>query len=170
MGRKNVSPQNLYETGQLYSAGALKVACVGLQCVGYNIALNRTIMEQAAKCHASGRWRTGWTGSGPPMLSSGTISAPPMITGDVLLGDLISSSNSGITHPHLQKSLPVNTSEFDASAPAADAAASAAASVLNEGSSLRVQLQDYMDATLLVKTGDAVKIASRVTAEVKVAV
>ena len=134
MGRKNVSPQNLYETGQLYSAGALKVACVGLQCVGYNIALNRTIMEQAAKCHASGRWRTGWTGSGPPMLSSGTISAPPMITGDVLLGDLISSSNSGITHPHLQKSLPVNTSEFDASAPAAAAAASAAASVLNEGS------------------------------------
>ncbi|KAJ7577392.1 hypothetical protein C8J56DRAFT_970749 [Mycena floridula] len=48
-GRKNSSPQNFYEVGQLYSAGALKVACIGLQCVGFNMAMYRTILEQAAK-------------------------------------------------------------------------------------------------------------------------
>ncbi|TEB31480.1 hypothetical protein FA13DRAFT_370265 [Coprinellus micaceus] len=35
-GRKNTTPQNNYETGQLYTAGALKIACVALQCVGFN--------------------------------------------------------------------------------------------------------------------------------------
>ena len=47
-GRKNTSPQNIYETNQLYSAGALKVACVGLQCVGFNNAMYRSILAQAA--------------------------------------------------------------------------------------------------------------------------
>jgi hypothetical protein len=53
-----VSPQTIYETTQLYSAGALKIACVGLQCVGFNDLLYRTILEQARKCAQSGRWRT----------------------------------------------------------------------------------------------------------------
>jgi hypothetical protein len=49
--RKNTSPQNFYETSQLYAAGALKVACVGLQCVGFNDVLYRTI------CAQSGKWK-----------------------------------------------------------------------------------------------------------------
>ncbi|KAF7972252.1 hypothetical protein HWV62_18564 [Athelia sp. TMB] len=47
--RKNTSPQNHYEVSQLYAAGALKIACVGLQCVGFNNALYRTICTQTAK-------------------------------------------------------------------------------------------------------------------------
>jgi hypothetical protein len=57
-GRKNVSPQTVYETTQLYLAGALKIACVGLQCVGFNDLLYRTILEQATKCIQTGRWRS----------------------------------------------------------------------------------------------------------------
>lgn len=57
-GRKNTSPQNHYETGQLYACGALRVACIGLQCVGFNLPLYRTILEQANKCATSGRWKT----------------------------------------------------------------------------------------------------------------
>ncbi|KAI0304151.1 hypothetical protein BC826DRAFT_214813 [Russula brevipes] len=56
-GRKNVSPQTIYETTQLYLAGALRIACVGLQCVGFNDLLYRTILEQATKCAQTGRWR-----------------------------------------------------------------------------------------------------------------
>lgn len=56
-GRKNVSPQTVYETTQLYMAGALKIACVGLQCVGFNNLLYRTIIEQATRCAQTGRWR-----------------------------------------------------------------------------------------------------------------
>ncbi|KAG0694093.1 hypothetical protein DFH29DRAFT_1037030 [Suillus ampliporus] len=52
-GRKSVSPQNLYETGQLYAAGALRVACIGLQCVGFSSAMYRTVLEQATL----GKWR-----------------------------------------------------------------------------------------------------------------
>ncbi|KAI0062133.1 hypothetical protein BV25DRAFT_1991775 [Artomyces pyxidatus] len=57
-GRKNTSPQTVYEMGQLYSAGALKVACIGLQCIGFNNALYRTILDQANKCAQTGRWRS----------------------------------------------------------------------------------------------------------------
>ncbi|KAI6137461.1 hypothetical protein EDD17DRAFT_1679318 [Pisolithus thermaeus] len=28
--------QNTYETGQLYAVGALRLSCVGLQCIGFN--------------------------------------------------------------------------------------------------------------------------------------
>ncbi|KAF8638783.1 hypothetical protein AX17_001842 [Amanita inopinata Kibby_2008] len=48
-GRKNTSPQNVYETGQLYAAGALKVACVGLQCVGFNQVMYKGILEHASR-------------------------------------------------------------------------------------------------------------------------
>ncbi|KAH6919293.1 hypothetical protein BKA70DRAFT_1394622 [Coprinopsis sp. MPI-PUGE-AT-0042] len=34
--RKNTTPQTNYETGQLYAAGALKLAVVGLQCIGFS--------------------------------------------------------------------------------------------------------------------------------------
>ena len=63
-GRKNTSPANQYEIGQLYSAGALKIACVGLQCVGFNVSLYRTIMEQATKCQQNGRWKSYWGAPG----------------------------------------------------------------------------------------------------------
>ncbi|KAJ7819056.1 hypothetical protein B0H14DRAFT_3876804 [Mycena olivaceomarginata] len=44
-GRKNTSPQNIYETAQLYAAGALRVACVGLRCVGFNQGVYRGVLE-----------------------------------------------------------------------------------------------------------------------------
>ena len=56
-GRKNTSPQNIYETAQLYSAGALRVACIGLQCIGFNTALYRGLLEHAAVCAQTGKWR-----------------------------------------------------------------------------------------------------------------
>ncbi|KAJ7684320.1 hypothetical protein DFH06DRAFT_1354182, partial [Mycena polygramma] len=58
-GRKNTSPQNVYETSQLYAAGALRVACLGLQCVGFNKAVYRAVLEQAAKCAVAGKWKAG---------------------------------------------------------------------------------------------------------------
>lgn len=69
-GRKNTSPQNLYETTQLYAVGALKIACVGLQCVGFNNPMYRTILDQAEKCARDGSWSSGvgfsggWSGGG----------------------------------------------------------------------------------------------------------
>ena len=64
--RKNVSPQNVYETGQLYAAGALKAACIGLQCIGFNDALYKGLLLQAETCTKTGRWRgpTGGLGTG----------------------------------------------------------------------------------------------------------
>ncbi|KAG1736902.1 uncharacterized protein EDB91DRAFT_496440 [Suillus paluster] len=72
-GRKNVSPQNVYETGQLYAVGALRVACIGLQCVGFSSVMYRAVLEQATL----GKWRgIGW--SGP----TGTSSNGTTIEGD----------------------------------------------------------------------------------------
>ncbi|KAG2047742.1 hypothetical protein BDR06DRAFT_943785 [Suillus hirtellus] len=69
-GRKNLSPQNLYETGQLYAAGALRVACIGLQCVGFSSAMYRAVLEQAAL----GKWRgIGWPVSTTKSSSDTTI-------------------------------------------------------------------------------------------------
>jgi hypothetical protein len=67
--RKNTSPQNFYETSQLYAAGALKVACVGLQCVGFNNTLYRTI------CAQSGKWKESAEASSGERsgLGSGTV-------------------------------------------------------------------------------------------------
>jgi hypothetical protein len=48
VGRKNLTAQNNYETNQLYSIGALKVACIGLQCVGFNEGLYRGLLDHAA--------------------------------------------------------------------------------------------------------------------------
>ncbi|KAA1475825.1 hypothetical protein DENSPDRAFT_784109, partial [Dentipellis sp. KUC8613] len=74
-GRKNTSPQNIYETTQLFSAGALKIACVGLQCIGFNNALYRTVLEQAGKCAQSGRWRDPF---GTPAANANATSAAPV--------------------------------------------------------------------------------------------
>lgn len=63
-GRKNVSPQNTYEAGQLYAAGALKVSCVGLQCIGFNHEVYHAVLEQSRFVH--------WTRS-----SGRTASTPP---------------------------------------------------------------------------------------------
>lgn len=58
-GRKNVSPQNTYETGQLYAVGALRVSCVGLQCIGFNNEVYHAVLEQSRFVH----WTrsSGWT-------------------------------------------------------------------------------------------------------------
>jgi hypothetical protein len=57
--RKNISPQNLYEIAQLYAAGALKVGCVGLKCVGFSNGLYRAILEQANRYSGNGKWKEG---------------------------------------------------------------------------------------------------------------
>jgi len=49
-GRKNLSAQNNYETSQLYAVGALGVACVGLQCVGFNEGLYHGLLDHATAC------------------------------------------------------------------------------------------------------------------------
>ncbi|KAG6811809.1 hypothetical protein H0H92_005732 [Tricholoma furcatifolium] len=47
VGRKNTTPQNTYEVNQLYAAGALKIACVALQCVGFNVEMYQAMLGQA---------------------------------------------------------------------------------------------------------------------------
>jgi hypothetical protein len=71
--RKNTSPQNTYETTQLYSAGALKVACIGLKCVGFNNVMYRTILEQAERCAKDGKWRSVGTGGAGTVWNSTAI-------------------------------------------------------------------------------------------------
>jgi len=63
-GRKNISAQNNYETNQLYAVGALKVACVGLQCVGFNEGLYRGLLDHAAACVQGTVKRRAGLGSG----------------------------------------------------------------------------------------------------------
>ena len=63
-GRKNTSPTVHYEVSQLYAAGALKVSCVGLQCVGFDMDIYTSILEQASKCQQTGRWKTNWAAPG----------------------------------------------------------------------------------------------------------
>ncbi|KAJ8508184.1 hypothetical protein ONZ45_g9531 [Pleurotus djamor] len=49
LARRNSSPQNVYEVAQLYACGALKVACVGLQCVGFNTTVFHALVDHANK-------------------------------------------------------------------------------------------------------------------------
>jgi hypothetical protein len=85
-GRKNTSPQNLYETSQLYAAGALKVACVALQCVGFNNTMYRAVLEQATKCALSGKWKGSGSAGG---LGTGAVwNASDNGAGDVADGVL----------------------------------------------------------------------------------
>ncbi|KAF8888233.1 hypothetical protein BD779DRAFT_461367 [Infundibulicybe gibba] len=78
-GRKNTSPQNMYETSQLYAAGALRVACVGLKCVGFNQSLYKAILEQADKM-AQTKWKNLILASAPS--TPGIGSAPSWGTGN----------------------------------------------------------------------------------------
>ncbi|KAJ6630320.1 hypothetical protein B0H10DRAFT_2349520 [Mycena sp. CBHHK59/15] len=71
-GRKNTSPQNIYETSQLYAAGALKVACLALQCVGFNKTMYRAVLEQATKCALAGKWKGAATPA-PPSAGLGPV-------------------------------------------------------------------------------------------------
>jgi hypothetical protein len=56
-GRKHICPQNTYETTQLYAAGALKVACVGLLCVGFNHEVYESILDFSVKFSES-KWKS----------------------------------------------------------------------------------------------------------------
>ncbi|CCM04570.1 uncharacterized protein FIBRA_06751 [Fibroporia radiculosa] len=76
-GRKNISPQNVYETSQLYAAGALKVTCIGLQCVGFNDALYGALLDHASTCAQTGKWRCTSAGGGP--FSPGSTWVSPMV-------------------------------------------------------------------------------------------
>ncbi|KAG6885366.1 hypothetical protein C0993_002696 [Termitomyces sp. T159_Od127] len=77
VARKNTSPQNVYEVTQLYAAGALKVACVALQCVGFNHGMYRALLEQA-RVFTQSKWNaaTGKVSPAPP-------SVPGLGTGSV---------------------------------------------------------------------------------------
>lgn len=72
-----MSPQNTYEVNQLYSAGALRIACVGLQCVGFNQEVYKSVLEHAAK-FTQAKWNSingGAIGmnnpTSPPTVASG---------------------------------------------------------------------------------------------------
>jgi hypothetical protein len=56
-GRRNISPQNIYEVTQLFAAGALRVACVGIQCIGFDEALYKALLDHASFCAHAARWR-----------------------------------------------------------------------------------------------------------------
>lgn len=96
-GRKNTSPQNIYETSQLYAAGALKVACIGLQCVGFNKAMYRAILEQATKCALAGKWKGTAT---PPNAGLGAVggawnaTASDVVDGSGIAGMSISGNEN----------------------------------------------------------------------------
>lgn len=102
--RKNVSPQNVYEVTQLYAAGALKVACVGLQCVGFNNAMYKALLEQAATFSAN-KWKvasTGilsGTGSGNGASASPSRPAPTWHRVGQILGGLGGLSLEGSGQP-----------------------------------------------------------------------
>ncbi len=95
-GRKNISPQNVYETSQLYAAGALKVACIGLQCVGFNRMMYRSILEQTSKCVQGGKWKAGHNVSGSTWNSSGGNGAVGEVTeafNDLSIGGKVSEGD-----------------------------------------------------------------------------
>ena len=69
-GRKNSSPQNTYETSQLYAVGALKVACVGLQCVGFNQTVYKSVLDHAAKFGQT-KWKSLTTASANVLAAAG---------------------------------------------------------------------------------------------------
>ncbi|KZT74072.1 hypothetical protein DAEQUDRAFT_754054 [Daedalea quercina L-15889] len=76
--RKNTAPQNVYETGQLYAAGALRVACIGLQCVGFSHAVYTQLIEAAERCAQTGRWRNNQAVTGSGLATGpGSIWTPP---------------------------------------------------------------------------------------------
>ncbi|RXW16121.1 hypothetical protein EST38_g9736 [Candolleomyces aberdarensis] len=97
-GRKSTTPQNNYETGQLYAAGALKLACIGLQCAGFNMDLYHSISDLATK-FTQAKWKAAVAVNSSNSMSPSAGSA----SGSVVGTPPISSSSSlfsGIPSPH----------------------------------------------------------------------
>ncbi|KAJ7237730.1 hypothetical protein B0H12DRAFT_1138455 [Mycena haematopus] len=86
-GRKNTSPQNIYETTQLYSAGALRVACIGLQCVGFNKAMYHAVLEQAVKCALATKFKA----TPPPGAGLGAVGGAWNAAGEATAVDTVVS-------------------------------------------------------------------------------
>ena len=60
-GRENTCPQNMYE---MYAAGALGIACIGLQCVvryAHRAASRRLLPEATTGLGGSGLWNVSIT-------------------------------------------------------------------------------------------------------------
>jgi len=99
-GRKNSSPQNTYETSQLYASGALKVACVGLQCVGFNQEVYRSILEHSSKFSET-KWKSvAASASISPGTASPTPNSAPTAAG--------TPTGSGHTTPNPLVKTPIN--------------------------------------------------------------
>jgi len=75
-GRKNSSPQTTYETTQLYAAGALKVAVIGLQCVGFNQEVYQSVVEYSVR-FGENKWKSIAAAASS---SSSSVEASPAIT------------------------------------------------------------------------------------------
>ncbi|KAF8830921.1 hypothetical protein HHX47_DHR1000012 [Lentinula edodes] len=71
-GRKNTSAQNIYEVTQLYAAGALKVAVIALQCVGFNQSMYHLLLEHASNCTSS----AGNVGTTPETRNNSSSTSP----------------------------------------------------------------------------------------------
>ncbi|KAJ3506110.1 hypothetical protein NLJ89_g7053 [Agrocybe chaxingu] len=96
-GRKNTSPQNIYETTQLYVAGGLKVACVALQCVGFNHEVYRSLLEYSIRFGES-KWKSLATASANVLAAAASVSS---VTGSLSGAN---SPASGAGTPHSQPS------------------------------------------------------------------
>ncbi|KZV90814.1 hypothetical protein EXIGLDRAFT_694276 [Exidia glandulosa HHB12029] len=55
--RRAVAPQLQLDVRQMYELGILRVACIGLQCTGYNQRLCETVYRHAEKCRRTGQWK-----------------------------------------------------------------------------------------------------------------
>jgi hypothetical protein len=98
--RANISPANQYEVAQLYTAGALSVACVGVQCIGYDHGLSTAIMEAAHNLAVKVHRRTcGQHGVTPPRHTSLKYMARPQRSA----GELRSPRFSAITGERIRK-------------------------------------------------------------------
>jgi len=83
VGRRNTSPQNIYEINQLYTAGALKVACIALQCVGFNNGMYAALLEQA-RIFTHSKWASTHTNAS--MITGKVSPAPTLSAGGGPLG------------------------------------------------------------------------------------
>ncbi|EIM82308.1 uncharacterized protein STEHIDRAFT_160857 [Stereum hirsutum FP-91666 SS1] len=76
--RKNTSPQNIFEVTQLYACGALKVACVGLQCIGFNRELYEKLQELGQNASHAGPSELSGQGIGGSSVAGGAGKSPGM--------------------------------------------------------------------------------------------
>lgn len=56
--RRAVAPQLQMDVRQMYELGALRVACVALQCTGYNETVCDTVYKHVDRCRKLGQWKT----------------------------------------------------------------------------------------------------------------